>query len=634
MAKYIKFKQHTKKFLSLFLSFIMIFGALSFFAPNKSVNAADTNVTTLAALRSALESTGEQTVIIGSDITISGNAIEIPSGAKITLKADGTRKLNGSYSYGAIQVKNGAQLTIDGDIIFTNGSGYFFDILGTVTMNNGTFTGNKGGDGGAIHISSGGSFVINGGTITNNTGTYGGGVNIAQNGSFTMNGGTISNNTASSSGGGVYVNGVFTMNGGIISGNKAGEGGGIYIDSKGRIILNAGDFYENNATSTYGGAIGTGTAPQSAGNTVHNAVIVGNKANTGDGRGGGIWSCPQGAVTFEEKSIIIGGNSSSKSGAQVCIESSTKPTMPTKMIGGANYEWYWDMQGKRYPGTSIPFTNGVLPAEYDSSGITLTNTLNITAANLSALKTLYSQGKVFMYNNTAACGGAVGGNGSISFIADPVSPDPDKNTLIVHKYLVSNIEDYTKPGNGQFLDPTSEHLQGAIPLEDINFKLYKINLTSHSGKAPNYADFAVDEQNRNLYSPKTDTTNPYPLEYIDSKITAKIGIDGIATFDNLDDGLYLLVEQPDPQNRVKNPILPCIIPLPLPMEESPDLTIVHIYPKNEGTPPDEGGPLFPETGGPGTFIFTLFGFILIVLPLVFLTGFYQYKKSGLKRVNQ
>lgn len=587
LIKHKNYRKYRERPLSLFLAFMLFLGTMVFFVPNTIVSAAETSVNTLSALRSALETTGEQTIIITGNITInSGYMIEIPSGAKITLKANGPYTLNasgGNFTSGAIQLKSGAQLIIDGSetITFTNASGNFFDVRGTLTMNGGLFTGNQGSDGGAIYVGNAGNFIMNSGTISGNgkSGTYGGGVHIAANGSFTMNGGTISNNTAST-GGGVHTWGVLTMYGGAISGNTAGEGGGIYIDTKGKITLFAGDLYNNTATSTYGGAIGTGTTPQSAGNTVHNAVIVGNTANKGDARGGGIWGCPAGKITFENESVIIGGNSATKRGAQICIESSSKPAIPTKMIGGVPYEWYWDIETKRYPAVSTPFVNGATPSGYEGYDISLSNSLTVTVSDINSLKAKFPGGKVFIYNNTAACGGGVGGNGSISFVADEVPP-PDSNKLIVHKYLMADVNSAGPRGNGTELN-ASQLPAGASPLEGITFHLYLIDLSSHDGKAPDYADYALDDKYTptKLYSPENDTANYYPLSFIAAEIT---NTSGLAVFDGLDDGLYLIVEQQSPHTSV---IAPSIVPLPLRNEDNNEMMqTVHIYPKNERTMP-------------------------------------------------
>ena len=93
-------------------------------------------------------------------------------------------KLAASNNGGAIYVRNG----------------------GDLTMNGGRLSGNKAGAGGGVYIDSGGEFVMNGGAITlnfalNTEGSHdkwGGGVWVDNSGKFTWTGGGINGNTASS----------------------------------------------------------------------------------------------------------------------------------------------------------------------------------------------------------------------------------------------------------------------------------------------------------------------------------------------------------------------------------------------------------------------------------------------------
>ncbi|MCL2671027.1 MAG: pilin N-terminal domain-containing protein [Clostridiales bacterium] len=372
------------------------------------------------------------------------------------------------------------------------------------------------------------------------------------------------------------------------------EFSGIYIDATGKINIYAGDFYDNTATTTYGGAIGTGIATGTS--TVHNAVIVGNSANKGDARGGGIWSCTIGIVNFEERSVTIGGNTANNRGAQVCIESTAKPIMPQKAIDGTPYDWYWDMAGQRYPGKVIPFANGVTPAEYDGSGITLTNANSVTASSIGNLKAQFPEGKVFIYNNTAVCGGGVGGNGRILFAADQVelptptptptptseptptpTPIPGENSLVIHKYGLEDLSLSGPKGSGEELD-ASQLPDSAIPLPGIGFNLYLIDIFSHEAP-PDCVNFALDDPYHptKLYSPAIDTEHAYALLFIASETTDSTGL---AVFNGLSDGLYLIVEQ---QNEdIIGVSGPCIVPLPLYNTGNDTwLTTVHLYPKNE-----------------------------------------------------
>jgi len=119
---------------------------------------------------------------------------------------------------------------------------------GTITGN--TSTGNTATTTGTVNVL--GNFIMSGGSITNNTGNgsaYGvGGVTLNTNGSFIMSGGEIKNNIATS-GGAVFISSsgsFFSMQGGKISGNTANAGGGIY--SWGSFIMEGGEISDNSAT--------------------------------------------------------------------------------------------------------------------------------------------------------------------------------------------------------------------------------------------------------------------------------------------------------------------------------------------------------------------------------------------------
>ena len=69
-----------------------------------------------------------------------------------------------------------------------------------------------------------------------------------------MSGGEISGNTTTGSGGAVYItsNGSFDMTGGTLIGNTAASGGAIYVNS-GKAYIKGGKITGNTATSNGGG---------------------------------------------------------------------------------------------------------------------------------------------------------------------------------------------------------------------------------------------------------------------------------------------------------------------------------------------------------------------------------------------
>ena len=127
---------------------------------------------------------------------------------------------------GALRMNNGATITGNGAL------GVHVD-SGTFEMTGGTISGNRGNNGGGVHVGTGHTFTMTGGTITGNTANNGGGVFVStgqgRDATFTMRGGTITGNSATTNGGGVYVHtlgngvGIFTKTGGTITGYNSDQ---------------------------------------------------------------------------------------------------------------------------------------------------------------------------------------------------------------------------------------------------------------------------------------------------------------------------------------------------------------------------------------------------------------------------
>ena len=153
------------------------------------------------------------------------------------------KSITGPAGSEAIKVAAGASLAITdchtGDAAgkithATDATGRGITNDGTLTLWNGSITGNKVDDG-SDYVGGGvyndGAFTMNGGSVAGNTGYYGGGV--YNSGLFTLVGGSVGENFGSYRGGGVYNEGTFAVAGSAISGNTAGSyGGGVYNDSE------------------------------------------------------------------------------------------------------------------------------------------------------------------------------------------------------------------------------------------------------------------------------------------------------------------------------------------------------------------------------------------------------------------
>ena len=191
---------------------------------------------------------------------------------------------------GAIRLLSGTSTTVENCEFDSNTSkdqGGAIYVDGKLTVNDSTFTKNKGIDSGAIHASKTGEVTITGGSFTENEATAGyGGAASAWGGKIVATGVTFTKNTATKSGGALldYKGGVSTLNvtdckfieisatnqGGAIaawqrtttvtncefSGNSAKEGGAIHMDNyaTSKLVVSGGTF-TSNQTSAGGGAI-------------------------------------------------------------------------------------------------------------------------------------------------------------------------------------------------------------------------------------------------------------------------------------------------------------------------------------------------------------------------------------------
>jgi hypothetical protein len=208
-----------------------------------------------------------------------------------------------------------------------------------------------------VLVQNGGTLVLDGATLTNNRNSSSGGGVYIDDGTFTMSGGSIINNT-SGNGGGVYNDrGLFTMTGGIIGDNQALNGGGVFINNSGTLTatstfnMSGGAVIRGNTATTYGGGVSIENTNTASGTSTFNMTggtiggltsadantaplgggvslkavsstkpstfnlsggsVLGNKALTGTGSGGGVGS-DRGTIimdggTIANNQAILGG---------------------------------------------------------------------------------------------------------------------------------------------------------------------------------------------------------------------------------------------------------------------------------------------------------------------------------------
>jgi hypothetical protein len=224
-----------------------------------NLNNADLNLT--------LEGVGETRTINAAGVP-AADAVIYLTGSTLTLGNNLT--LDGGGRNGRfIEIGGGAALNLTGATLTGNnnnatpGGAVFMSSSGTFTMTGGAITGNSTTMfGGGVFMTSG-TFTMTGGVISGNSsedgGSLGGGGVCISSGPFTMTGGVISGNssTGAQGGGGVWVGGgyPFTMTGGVITDNTAQKGGGVCIS--GTVHVDGGTISENTATggATFGAQV-------------------------------------------------------------------------------------------------------------------------------------------------------------------------------------------------------------------------------------------------------------------------------------------------------------------------------------------------------------------------------------------
>ena len=147
-----------------------------------------------------------------------------------------------------------------GKITRTNNDGSTIYNMGTLTLWNGSISGNDSGVGVYTH----GTFNLYGGSIKNNTNIREGG-GVINDGTFNMTGGSITKNSGKGSSGGVYNIGTLNLSGTPVIANNTVDGveNNVYLRSDGKRVTVVGDGLQTGAsvglTGTVGKTVVTGT---------------------------------------------------------------------------------------------------------------------------------------------------------------------------------------------------------------------------------------------------------------------------------------------------------------------------------------------------------------------------------------
>ena len=334
-----------------------------------SVFAANTNVATEAALRSALTGAASgDTVTLTADISLTSTLTIATTGAGVTLLSDTASPgapftLTATGNYAAITVNSGATLTLgtsstDGVNVTHSAGATSPGVVdnGTFNLVSGSIHHNSATSGVGVTINGSAIFNMSGGSVSNNTATgsatsgNGGGVWINTGGTFNMSGGAISNNTVPGAGGGVYNLGgsTFNMTGGTISGNTSntpnttigatatGAGGGVYNGVTGSGVGSTFNMSgtalitDNHGDQGVGGGVAAVTASvvNMSGGTISNNT---SKAGAGIIMQGGTLNMTGGTISGNSTLIPSGG-----SGAGICGPVVTQAGMASITISGGS----------------------------------------------------------------------------------------------------------------------------------------------------------------------------------------------------------------------------------------------------------------------------------------------------------
>ena len=158
-----------------------------------------------------------------------------------------------------------------------------------------------------------------------------------------------------------------------------------------------------------------------------------------------------------------------------------------------------------------------------------------------------------------------------------------KGSITIHKYLMDNTDNALSSTNGE---KTNTLPDGALPASGVEFTLYQVKDIDELIK---YFDGVSGdlEVNANSYFVDGDyskgVTADVAGKWHDSKKTSK---DGIVTFENLELGLYLVVESEKPVT-VTEAVEPFLVSVPMTRigedgKKIPNewLYDIHVYPKN------------------------------------------------------
>ena len=149
-----------------------------------------------------------------------------------------------------------------------------------------------------------------------------------------------------------------------------------------------------------------------------------------------------------------------------------------------------------------------------------------------------------------------------------------KGSITIHKYEYNETSGIK--GTGSENDPTPD---GAKALEGAGFTIYKVADVNALGKY--YSTNPTELPSVGEYTENGKIKTEYENSKVGSQITT--GTNGIAAFENLELGFYVVVETKTP-DKVTTAVEPFLVSVPMTTTDGDNwLYDVHVYPKNRTT---------------------------------------------------
>ena len=378
---------------------------------NKGVKITIENIDGKGAITNAGSVTIEKGSIEGPITFEKGDA---PADNMVTVGKDGITTLTGGVAGSGTIDK--LAIAEDGETTITNAklSGHDGRALwnnGTLTVNGGSFEGNKANVAGAIYNAAGAKLTVDGVTFASNSSAIAGAINN-RDGTVTITNSTFKGNDAGKSMGGairndsgdIQKNGTITITGSTFEGNTAGNGGAVWNGSNGKVEITDSTFKGNTAVAE--GGLGQGGAITNADQmTITGGSFANNTANYS---GGAIYNDANAAgsqtsltidgTTFTGNSVtadfnttkndnIAGGAIFNDTNAKLNVKNATFTGNTSSLKGGAifNRDGTVTITNSTFKGNSVPKSAG--GAVLNESGNTgILGTITITGSTFEGNK--------------------------------------------------------------------------------------------------------------------------------------------------------------------------------------------------------------------------------------------------------